>query len=50
MTIARDANGNVAGVTDNLATTRNAAYTYTDADRLATASGVWGSDAYTKTR
>ena len=47
MNIARDANGNVSAVTDSAAPLRNAAYAYSDAGRLAAASGVWGADAYT---
>jgi RHS repeat-associated protein len=43
----RDGNGNVAAVTDNASTGRAASFTYTDDDRLASATGLWGSDAYT---
>lgn len=46
MTIGRDANGNVSSVTDTATPQRNAAYGYSDAGRLASASGVWGADAY----
>ena len=47
VTYARDANGNVSAVTDTAAAGRNASYSYTDANRLGSASGSWGSDSYT---
>lgn len=46
VSLARNANGALAGVTDNLAGGRNAAYNYTDAGRLQTATGAWGDETY----
>ena len=47
LTISRDANGRVIGVADSAAPLRNATYSYTDAGRLASATGIWGTDSYT---
>jgi RHS repeat-associated protein len=46
LSFARDANGNVTGVTDNASSGRAATYGYTDNDRVASAAGPWGSDVY----
>ena len=43
----RDANGNVTAVTDSADANRNASYSYSNANRLAAASGKWGADSYT---
>ncbi|WP_292995781.1 RHS repeat-associated core domain-containing protein, partial [Novosphingobium sp. UBA6272] len=47
MTLSRDANGRVTAVADTAAPQRAASYSYTDAGRLDSASGPWGSDDYT---
>lgn len=47
LTFGRNANGQLTGVTDNASSGRGASFTYTDAGRLATATGAWGDDAYT---
>ncbi|MBA3676737.1 MAG: EndoU domain-containing protein [Sphingosinicella sp.] len=47
LAFGRDGNGNVTGVTDNAATSRAASFTYAANDRLQTAVGAWGADAYT---
>ena len=44
--LTRDANGKVTAVSDSAAPLRNASYSYTDAGRLAAASGTWGADSY----
>lgn len=46
LTFARNANGQLTAITDNAASGRGAAYSYTDAGRLASANGPWGDDAY----
>jgi len=44
-----DANGNITSITNNLDATKNKSFTYDALDRLAsaTASGIWGSLAWT---
>jgi RHS repeat-associated protein len=45
--LARNANGQLTGVTDNTASGRGATFGYTDAGRLSTAKGSWGDQTYT---
>jgi len=47
LTLNRNENGQLTGVVDNASSGRGATYTYTDAGRLASASGPWGADSYT---
>ena len=49
LTYADDANGNITGITNILDATKNKSFTYDALDRLstATASGIWGSLAWT---
>lgn len=49
MTFADDANGNITGITNNIDGTKSKSFTYDALDRLATAtaSGLWGSLAWT---
>lgn len=42
----RDGNGNVTAITDSANAARNASYGYSDANRLASATGIWGADSY----
>jgi len=42
----RNANGDLTGVTDNIASGRAATYGYSDASRLASADGAWGDNGY----
>lgn len=46
LTFARDDDGALTGVTDNLAGPRSAAFGYTDAGRLQYAVGAWGDESY----
>jgi RHS repeat-associated protein len=43
----RNANGQLTEVVDNASSGRGATFGYTDAGRLSTAAGPWGSDTYT---
>jgi len=47
LTFARNADGQLIGVTDNASSGRGASFGYTDAGRLNAASGPWGADAFT---
>lgn len=47
LTYTYDANGNITGITNNLDQTMNKAYTYDPLDRMATATGPWGTLGWT---
>jgi hypothetical protein len=46
LSFARNADGQLTGVTDNASSGRGASFGYTDAGRLNAATGHWGADAF----